>query len=70
MKQHGIIGDILMWSFFGAFAVLIITHGQGFATAIGTVVQPVEYETTTIATAGSGGKIGTATASSAGQKAA
>jgi hypothetical protein len=52
MGKHGIIGDIIMWIFVGAFAVLVITKAQGFNTAVGTVVQPLEYETGIIASAG------------------
>ena len=52
MGKHGIIGELLMYVFLGAFAVLIITKSPGFSTAVGTVVQPVEYETGLISTAG------------------
>lgn len=50
--KGGIIGDVLMWSFLGAGAVLVITKSQGFSTAIGTAAAPIEYETGLIATAG------------------
>jgi hypothetical protein len=53
MGKHGIIGEVIMWAFLGAAAVLVLTHGSGFSTAVGTVVQPLEYETSLIATAGS-----------------
>lgn len=50
--KDGLVGDIVMWSFIGAGAVLVLTHAPGFSTAIGTAAAPVEYETSLIATAG------------------
>ena len=49
------LGDFLLWAFLGAFAVLAIKNANGFSTAIGTVIQPVEYESTLIASAGASG---------------
>lgn len=56
MGKHGIIGDIIMWSFIGAFAVLVLTHYKGFASAVGTATRPIEYETGVIASAGTATK--------------
>jgi hypothetical protein len=50
--KQGLIGDVIMWFFLGAVLVLVITKASGFATAVGTIVQPLEYESTLIATAG------------------
>lgn len=52
MGKHGLLGDIIMWSFLGAVLVLVVTKYQGFSSAVGTVVQPLEFETSTIAGAG------------------
>lgn len=46
------IGKIITFCFLGAVGVLILTKAQGFSTAVGTVVQPLEYETSFIGTAG------------------
>lgn len=51
--KNGLIGDFLMWAFLGAVLVLVITKSSGFNTAVGTVIEPVEYESGLIATAGS-----------------
>jgi hypothetical protein len=53
--MEGMIEKIITWSFLGAFAVLVLTKAQGFNTAVSTVVQPIEQETTLIATAGASG---------------
>jgi hypothetical protein len=50
--RHGLLGDVIMWIFLGSVLVLVITKSSGFSTAVGTVVQPVEYESGLIATAG------------------
>ena len=47
-----LIGKIITFGFLGAVGVLVITKSQGFSTAVGTVVQPLEYETSFIGTAG------------------
>jgi len=52
MPKEGIVGDIVMWSFLGAAAVLAVTHAGGLSTAIAGAAQPVEYETSLIASAG------------------
>ena len=51
------ISDIVMWIFLASVGVLILTHGSGFNTAVGTLVKPVEYESTLIATAGGSGSV-------------
>ena len=50
--KDGMIGDLVMWSFLGGAAVLVLTHSSGFSTAIGSAAAPLEYETGMIATAG------------------
>lgn len=50
--KDGLVGDVVMWGFLGAAAVLVITHANGFSTAVGTAAAPVEYMTGTIASAG------------------
>ena len=53
-----LVSDIIMWSFLGAAAVLVLTHSSGFSTAIGTIAAPIEYETSSIATAGASAQKG------------
>lgn len=57
MGKHGGIMDIVMWVFLGSILVLIVKFSKGFSTAVGTVVQPVEYESTLIATGGWAGAV-------------
>ena len=65
--MEGMIEKIITWSFLGAFAVLVLTKAQGFSTAVSTVVQPLEQETTLIATAGASGTSTAATTAKKGK---
>lgn len=42
--KHGIVGDVLMWVLIGSLAVLILTHGKGFSSAVQSVAAPVVQE--------------------------
>ena len=57
--KDGLVGDICLWAFLGAGAVLLATHVQSFDSAFNTGVAPIEYETSLIATAGKGSAVNT-----------